>query len=286
MPGLLEGKVVFITGGARGQGRAHALVSAREGADVIVVDVADQIATVRYSMSTPEDLAETVRQVEALDRRAVAIKADVRSQEQLDSAVAEGIAKLGKIDILIANAGILSLGAFWELTDQQWDDMISTNLTGVWHAAKAVTPHMIERGSGSMVLTSSINGIEPATNYAHYVASKFGIRGLSKNIALELAPYGIRCNSVHPGAIDTGMTNNQMVYDMMAGHVGGTEDDFYSGGYSNHALRGHSMLPPEVIANAALFLNSDLAESVTGVELPVDAGHMIMPGINLAPVKN
>jgi SDR family mycofactocin-dependent oxidoreductase len=285
MAGLLEGKVAFITGAARGQGRAHAVVSAREGADIIAVDIVDQLETVNYPMSTPEDLAETVRQVEELDRRVVSITADVRSQEQLDAAVQEGIAQLGKIDILIANAGILTLAPFWELTEQQWDEMIGTNLTGVWHSAKAVAPHMMERGSGSMVLTSSINGLEPGVNYAHYVSAKFGVRGLSKNIALELAPYGIRCNSVHPGAIDTGMTRNQVGFDMMAGHADGTEEDFRNGGYSFHALKGHSMMPPEVIANAALFLNSDLAESITGVELPVDAGHMIIPGVNFSPVK-
>ncbi len=285
MPGLLEGKVAFITGAARGQGRAHAVVSAREGADIIAVDLVDQIGTVEYPMSSQADLDETVRQVEALDRRIVATKADVRDQAQLDAAVKDGIAQLGKVDILIANAGIYSLAPFWELTDQQWQDMIDVNLTGVWHAAKAVAPHMIERGSGSMVLTSSINGIEPGINYAHYVAAKFGVRGLAKNIALELAPYGIRCNSVHPGAIDTGMTHNHVVMDMFAGHEGGTDAEFYDAGYGFHALKGVGFMPPEVIANAALFLNSDLAATITGVELPVDAGHLLIPGINLSPIK-
>jgi SDR family mycofactocin-dependent oxidoreductase len=283
--GLLDGKVALITGGARGQGRAHAVVSAREGADVIVVDIADQLETVPYPMGRKEDLDETVAQVEALDRRAVAVVADVRSQEQMDRAVEVGIAELGKIDILIANAGIWTLAPFWELTEQQWEEMIGVNLTGVWKSAKAVAPHMIERGSGSIVITSSVNGLEPGANYAHYVASKYGVHGLAKNIALELAPHGIRCNSVHPGAILTGMTNHQGARDMFAGHEGGTQEDLIEGGYSFHALKGHTLMPPEVIANAALFLNSDLASSITGVALPVDAGHMILPGMNLSPVK-
>ena len=282
--GLLDGKVALITGGARGQGRAHAVVSAREGADVILVDIADQLATVPYQMARRDDLDETVRQVEALDHRALAITADVRSQEQLDAAVRRGIAELSKIDILIANAGIWTRAPFWELTEQQWDEMIGVNLTGVWKSAKAVAPHMIERKSGSIVLTSSINGLEPGPDYAHYVSAKYGVRGLAKNIALELAPHGIRCNSVHPGAIRTPMTDHQGAWDMFAGHPGGTEADLIEGGRHFGALKGTSMLAPEVIANAALFLNSDLAGAVTGVELPVDAGHMILPGVNNNPV--
>jgi len=283
--GLLDGKVALITGGARGQGRAHALVSAKEGADVVLVDIADQIATVPYRMATQDDLAETVRQVEALDRRAIAVTADVRSQQQMDDAVARGIAEFGKIDILIANAGIWTQAPFWEITDEAWEDMIGTNLTGVWKSAKAVAPHMIERGSGSIVITSSVNGLEPGPDYAHYVSSKHGVIGLMKNIALELAPHGIRCNSINPGAIKTPMTDHQGAWDMFAGHEGGTEADMLEGGYHFHALKGMTFLSPEVIANTALYLNSELAAAVTGVTIPVDAGHMLLTGFNQAPVK-
>lgn len=283
--GMLEGKVAFITGGARGQGRAHAVTCAREGADVVLVDIADQLETVPYDMATPEDLAETVRQVEALDRRAVAKVADVRSQDQLDEAVSAGIAELGKIDLLIANAGIWTRAPFWEITEQSWDEMIGTNLTGVWKSAKAVAPHMMERGSGSIVLTSSINGLEPGVNYAHYISAKHAVVGLMKSIALELAPHGIRCNSVHPGAILTGMTDNQSGYDMFAGHEGGTKEDMMEGGYSFGALKGTTFLPPQAIADTALYLNSDLAATVTGVTIPVDAGHLLLPGMNLNPTK-
>ena len=283
--GMLDGKVALITGGARGQGRSHATTCAREGADVILVDIADQLESVPYKMATQDDLAQTVREVEALDRRALAVTADVRSQEQLDEAVRRGLAEFGQIDILIANAGIWTQGAFWELSEQSWEEMIGVNLTGVWKSAKAVAPHMIERQTGSIVITSSINGLEPGANYAHYVAAKHAVVGLMKNIALELAPHGIRCNSVHPGAIKTPMTDHQGAWDMFAGHEGGTEADMIEGGYSFHALKGTTFMSPQVIADTALYLNSDLAAKVTGVTIPVDAGHMILPGINTAPVR-
>jgi SDR family mycofactocin-dependent oxidoreductase len=282
---MLDGKVALITGGSRGQGRAHAVTCAREGADVVIVDIADQMATVPYKMARQEDLDETSLQVEALDRRILAVKGDVRDQGQLDAAVTQGIAEFGKIDILIANAGIWTQAPFWELTDEQWDEMIGVNLTGVWKSAKAVAPHMIERQSGSIVITSSTNGIEPGLNYAHYVAAKHGVIGLMKNIALELAPYGIRCNSINPGAIRTPMTDHQGAWDMFAGHPGGTEADLVEGGYHFTALKGTSFMDPQVIADTALYLNSDLAAKVTGVTIPVDAGHLILTGVNNTPVK-
>jgi SDR family mycofactocin-dependent oxidoreductase len=282
---MLDGKVALITGGSRGQGRAHALTCAREGADVIIVDIADQLTTVPYKMARQDDLDETAKQVEALDRRILALKGDVRDQGQLDAAVAQGIAEFGQIDILIANAGIWTMAPFWELTEDQWEEMIGVNLTGVWKSAKAVAPHMIERQAGSIVITSSTNGIEPGLNYAHYVAAKHGVIGLMKNIALELAPYGIRCNSINPGAIRTPMTDHQGAWDMFAGHPGGTEEDLIEGGYHFTALKGTSFMDPQVIADTALYLNSDLAAKVTGVTIPVDAGHLILTGINATPVK-
>lgn len=278
--GMLDGKVAFITGGARGQGRAHAATCAREGADVIIIDVLDQLASVPYKLAAQADLDETVRQVEAHGRRAVAVKADVRSQAELDAAVAAGIAEFGGIDILIANAGIWTLASFWELTDDQWDEMIAVNLTGVWKSAKAVAPHMIERRTGSIVIIASVNGLEAGQYTAHYVSAKHGVIGLMKNIALELAPYGIRCNAISPGAIKTAMTSHQGALDMFAGHPGGTEDDMTEAGHHYTLLKGASFLDPQVIADAALYLNSDLAATVTGVTLPVDAGHMILSGYN------
>lgn len=283
--GLLDGQVAFVTGGARGQGRAHAVTSAREGADVVIVDIGAQLGSVPYKLADATDMAQTVAEIEALGRRALSFEVDVRDQAQLDNAVAQTISEFGKIDILIANAGIWTRAPFWEITDDDWEDMIGVNLTGVWKSAKAVAPHMIERKSGSIVITSSVNGLEPGMNYAHYVASKHGVIGLMKNIALELAPYGIRCNSINPGAIKTPMTDHQGAWDMFAGREGGTEADMLEGGYHFHALKGTTFMPPQVIADTALYLNSHLAASVTGVTIPVDAGHMLLTGVNPDPVR-
>jgi NAD(P)-dependent dehydrogenase (short-subunit alcohol dehydrogenase family) len=261
------------------------VTSAREGADVVVVDIADQVDTIPYPMSSPADLDETVRQVEALDRRALARVADVRSQEQLDQAVATALAEFGHIDALIANAGIFTPGLFWELTDQAWDDVIGVNLSGVWKSAKAVAPHMIERQSGSIVITASVKALGVDTGYAHYISAKHGLIGLMKSIALELAPHGIRRNAVAPGSIHTPMVDYPAAWDRYAGHPGGTEQDLIDGGYRFAALRGHSFLPAQSVADTALYLNSDLAAMVTGVTIPVDAGHLLMPGRNDDPVR-
>jgi SDR family mycofactocin-dependent oxidoreductase len=283
--GDLLGKVAMVTGAARGQGRAHATTLARHGADVIAVDIAAQIDTVPYPLGTEEELAETAKAVEALDRRVLTVQADVRSQTQLDHAVRRGLAEFGQIDILVANAGIYGITPFWEITDAEWDNMIATNLSGVWRSAKAVAPHMIERGSGSIVMTSSVNGLEPGANYAHYVSAKHGVLGLMRTVALELAPKGIRCNAVCPGSVDTGMTNWAGVYNMMAEHSNGTRDDLMSGGKYFHALKGTGMLHPDVVADAVAWLSSDAASAVTGVvALPVDAGHLLLTGTNPAPV--
>lgn len=283
---MLEGKVALITGGSRGQGRAHAITCAREGADIIIIDTLNQISTVAYPMAQQADFDETVKQVEALDRRIVTVNGDVRKQADLDKAVKQGLAEFGHIDILIANAGIFSLSPAHEMTDEMWDDMIAVNLTGVWKSAKAVLPHMMENGGGSIVITSSINGIEPGENYAHYCSSKFGVVGLMKTLALEYAKHGIRVNAVHPGAILTPMTSWQGAWDMMSGKPAGegTEEDMLAAGYGFHALKGVGFLEPQRIADAALWLNSELAARVTGISVPVDAGHLLQPGYNTAPV--
>lgn len=283
--GMLDGKVALITGAARGQGRAHATTSAREGADVVLVDITEPVATTHYRTATADDMAQTVKQVEALGGRALAITGDVRSQADLDHAVARGISEFGTIDILIANAGIWGLKPFWELDEQSWNDMLDINLTGVYRSARAVARHMMDRQAGSIVITSSANGLEPGPNYAHYVASKHGVIGLMRNIALDLAPYGVRANAICPGAIDTPMNDNQAGYDLFSGHEGGTPEERIEAAYRFHALKGRSVLPPQVIADTALYLNSELAAAVTGVVIPVDAGHTVLPGFNHAPIR-
>jgi SDR family mycofactocin-dependent oxidoreductase len=280
----LDGKVALVTGAARGQGRAHALTLARNGADIIAVDIEDDVDSVPYPMARAGDLAETAKEVENLDRRVVAMRADVRSQEDLDAAVTAGLTELGRIDILIANAGIWSLAPYWELTEQSWNEMVDINLGGVWRAAKAVTPHMLERQSGAIVMTSSMNGLEPGMNFAHYTAAKHGVIGLMRTVALEGARHGIRCNAVCPGAIATPMHEWQGSYDMFAGHPGGTWADVEKGGKNYSLLKGTGMMSPQVIADAALWLVSDEAAKVTGIAVPVDAGHILMTGVNAEPV--
>ncbi|RFU20124.1 mycofactocin-coupled SDR family oxidoreductase [Geodermatophilus marinus] len=276
--GKLEGKVALVTGAARGQGRSHAVRLAQEGADVIAVDRCADVPTVGYPMATPEDLAETVRQVEALDRRIVAAQADVRDSAALKAAVDDGVAQLGRLDIVLANAGIASFAPVEELTDEMWDDMIGINLTGVFRTVRAAVPHLRAHGEGgAIVLTSSTAGIKGLANLAHYVAAKHGVVGLVKTLANELAPDMIRVNSVHPTAVSTDMIHNRKTYgnfvpDKPENQV--TRDDV------EPLFAGLNAMPvPWVesadISNAILWLVSDDARYVTGVQLPIDAGSVI-----------
>src|SRR3981081_2325321 len=215
--GLLDGKVAFITGAARGQGRSHAITLAREGADIISVDIAAQIASVPYPMATREDLAQTVKEVEATGRRIVATQADVRDYDALKQALDEGVAQLGRLDIVSANAGIVSYGRAEDLAEQTWQDVIDVNLTGEWHAAKAAIPHLRAGGrGGSIVITSSDAGLKGFPNLAHYVSAKHGVVGLMRTLALELAPDMIRVNSLHPTTVDTPMVQNASTYALFA----------------------------------------------------------------------
>ena len=280
---LLDGAVVFITGGARGQGREHALWSAREGADVVVTDICSDMDTVPYALGTQEELDETVRLVEKQGQRAIGIAADVRSQDAMDDAVAQAVAAFGRVDALIANAGILSLDYLWTMSEKMWQDMLDVNLTGVWHTVKAVMPHMIEQRSGSIVLTSSNNADDPDATIAHYSASKAGVIMLMKTIALEGAPYGIRCNAIKPGFINSPMTSWQGMLDLYAGHEGGTPEDMRHAGYSFNALPT-PMQEPDASARVAVFLNSDLASYVTGQHFFVDSGHSVLPRTNMDAV--
>jgi SDR family mycofactocin-dependent oxidoreductase len=279
--GMLDGKVVMITGAARGQGRAHAVLSAREGADVVVVDIDQDIASVPYGLAADGELAETVALVEAEGRRALSAVADVRSQSDLDEAVRRAVEEFGRIDALIANAGILSVGAVWELSDDQWQDMIDVNLTGVWRTVKAVMPTMIEQRSGSIVLTSSQNGEEPEEGVGHYTAAKHGVLGLMKAVAQEAARHNVRCNAIKPGFIKSAMTTWPEMLDRYAGQEGaGTLEHIEAAGATYNALPRPTM-EPEAAARAALFLNSELAADMTGVALDLDGGHRVLPHMNL-----
>jgi (+)-trans-carveol dehydrogenase len=208
--GKLEGKVAFITGAARGQGRAEAIRLAQEGADIIAVDICAQIPTAGYQMSSPEDLDETVRLVEAEDRRIFARQGDTRDIGRLREVVDAGVAELGRLDFAVANAGISSWGAAVEIEEDEWDDVVDTNLKGVWNTCKVAVPHIRAHGEGgALVLTSSAAGLHAYANLAHYASAKHGVVGLMRTLALELAPDLIRVNSIHPTQVDTDMIQNE-----------------------------------------------------------------------------
>jgi SDR family mycofactocin-dependent oxidoreductase len=278
MAGRVEGKVAFITGAARGQGRSHAIRLAQEGADIIAVDLCDQVASVPYPMATPEDLTETVKEVEALDRRIVATQADVRDYGALKAALDDGVAQLGRLDIVSANAGIVSYGLAAELEEQTWRDMIDTNLTGTWHTAKAAIPHLRAGGrGGSIILTSSTAGLMALENTAHYVAAKHGVVGLMRTLALELAPDMIRVNSVHPTSVNTDMIQNDATYALFAPDLDEKDRTKERIGERFQALNALPIrwVEPVDISNAVLWLASDESRYVTGVTLPVDAGSLV-----------
>ncbi len=275
---MLDGKVAFVTGAARAQGRAHAVAMARNGADVIICDIGEDVDGLRYSLGTLEELEETAGLVRAEGRRVVSRKADVRSQAELDAVVAAGVEELGRVDVLVANAAINQLKPFWEITEADWEAVVGTNLAGVWRSAKAVMPHLVRQRSGSMVLISSVNGLEPANGYAHYGAAKHGVIGLMGSIALEGAPYGIRCNAICPGFVKSGMTTFQDQLDKYAGHPGATLDVLDDAGRGFHPFNGLTYLEPEHIAEAAVWLSSTAAIAVNGVAMPVDAGHLLVAG--------
>lgn len=273
--GLVEGKVAFITGVARGQGRAHAVRLAEEGADIVGVDVCEDIATVPYPLASEEELQETAELIAKTGRRAVVQRADVRRSGELRQAVAAGIAAFGHIDIAVANAGIATLGADWseEEAEAAWEDVLAVNLTGVWNTVRACMRPMIERGGGgSIVLTSSTAGLKGLTSPGSfgneaYGAAKHGVVGLMRQFAVELSKDRIRVNSVHPTGVDTMMVRNPTMEKFL--------DEASDAMSSLTNLLPVELLQPRDISDAVLFLASDLARYITGVTLPVDAGFTV-----------
>lgn len=270
--GRVEGKVALITGAARGQGRSHAIRLAQEGAEIIAVDSCEDAKTTPYAQARREDLDETVRLVEELDRRVVARVADVRDLGALQSAVADGVTEFGRLDIVSANAGIASFAPAWELSEETWQEMIDVNLTGVWKTCKAAIPAMLEQGNGgSIVLTSSTAGLVAYGNLAHYTSAKHGVTGLMRVLAVELAQHGIRVNSVHPTVVNTDMVQNQAIYNLFTGVEGATREQATEA-YKNVNAIPIPWLDPVDISNAVLWLASDEARYVTGTTQVVDAG--------------
>jgi (+)-trans-carveol dehydrogenase len=276
MPGRVQGKVAFITGAARGQGRSHAVRLAEEGADIIAVDIAGPVPSVSaYPPATEEDLAETVSQVEALDRRIVARTADVRDSAALREALGDGVAQLGRLDIVVANAGIYQPVPTLEMNDAAWQETIAINLTGVWNTVQAALPHLIAGGGGSVVLTSSVLGLRGVANSIHYSTAKHGVVGIMRSVALEFAEHRIRVNSIHPTLVNTVMVQNEATYGLFD-----PENPHPSREAAMPIFQTVNALPiPWVeavdISNAVLFLASDEARYITGVTLPVDAGALL-----------
>lgn len=271
--GLMEGKVVLITGGARGQGRAHAVTMAREGADVVIFDICEDIPTADVRQATLDDLEATRRMVEDQGRNCVAMKADARSAEQVDDVVAMAMHRFGRIDAVSINHGIHLYNRVWECTEQEFRDQIDVNLVAPFIVSRAVIPQMIERGEGgSIVITSSGAGLIAFDTLAAYTTSKHGVIGLMKSLALELAPYMIRANAICPGTINTPMIHDQKTYDRMTGKPGSTWEEAalmfrrYSQKMPIDQIEAHD------ISNALLYLVSDMGRYTTGVAMAVDAG--------------
>jgi len=276
--GLVDGKVALVTGAGRGQGRSHALRLAAEGADVIAVDVAaNSVETISYALASEAELDETVKQIESMGRRAVRAVADVRSLSELQQAADAGLSELGKIDIVCANAGVGSWAVAWEMTEQQWKDMIDINLTGVFNTVRATLPSMVERGEGgSVVLTSSTAGLRAYANTAHYTAAKHGVIGLMKVLAQEAGPHRIRVNAVCPTTVRTPLVINDSTFELFAPHLENpTEDDVREPFEGLNILPGVAWLEPGDVSDAVLFLCSDAAKFITGVALPIDAGNIV-----------
>jgi (+)-trans-carveol dehydrogenase/(-)-trans-carveol dehydrogenase len=277
--GRLDGKVAFVTGAARGQGRSHAIELAREGADIIAVDVAHDLPELGlgYPLGSAAELAETAAEVEKLDRRVVTAEVDVRDGAALKAALDSGVAEFGRLDIVAANAGIAANSVpAHEITDEAWEQMLGINLTGVWKTAKAAVPHLIEGGrGGSMILTSSMAGLRGYQGIAAYTSAKHGVVGLMRVLAAELAQHSIRVNSVHPTQVNTPMVMNDETYKIFRPDLEHpTKDDFEVASAGMHALPVPWAEPLD-ISRALVFLASDDARLITGVPLPIDAGLLV-----------
>lgn len=270
--GKLDGKVALITGGARGQGRSHAVTFAREGADIVLCDLVSQIETVPYTMSNPDDLDETVKLVEDQDQRCVAMHADVRDTGQVREVVDRALTEFGQIDILIANAGIVAPVPLVDITDDQWNDMVDTDLAGVFKSIRAVAPHMIERRSGRIIATSSMVGRTGVPGLAHYVAAKWGVIGLVKSAALEFGQYGITVNAVCPTNVDTMMIQNPAMYGLFAPDIPNPSRADVIPGFTSLNALPVPWVDAKDISEGMLYLAAESGRYVTGETLTIAAG--------------
>jgi len=266
------GKVAFITGAARGQGRAHAVKLAGEGADILALDLAGPLPGVPYDSATPEDLKETARLVEALGRRILTHEGDVRDFDDMKAFVDAGVAQFGRLDIVVANAGIWSAAPSPDLSTEAWQDMIDVNLTGVWNSCQVAIPHLVEAGGGSMILISSTAGLRGAANIGHYAAAKHGVVGVMRTLANELGRHSIRVNTIHPTSVATKMLHNDAMFRLFRPDLENPTAEDARAAFSTLNLLPVPWVEAIDIANAALFLAGDDARYITSVSLPVDAG--------------
>jgi (+)-trans-carveol dehydrogenase/(-)-trans-carveol dehydrogenase len=274
--GLLEGKVAFVTGAARGQGRSHAVRLAQEGCDIIATDACATPDWLTYPLASEADLAQTVKDVEALDRRIIATRADVRDLAAVQAAVTSGVAELGgRLDIVCANAAIISWPMnTWEMDVEQWRELMDVNLTGVFITLKAAIPLMIAAGNGgSIALTSSGAALISGAGLADYKAAKAGVLSLVKTLTCELAPHGIRVNAICPTAVDTPMIHNEALYKSFRPDLDNPGRDDVRAGFAEMNLLPVPWVEPVDISNAIVWLASDAARYITGITLPVDAGN-------------
>ena len=261
------GKVAFVTGAAHGQGESHAVHYAKHGADVVVTDICEDIDSNPYSLGTREELEGTAEQVEAEGQNALAIDVDVRDEAQVEAAVEEAVDHFGKIDILANNAGIWNMADLTEMGEQQWDELVDTNLKGVWLCSKHVGKHFIDRGDGGKIVnTASTAGFTGIPGGGHYVTAKHGVIGLTKTLALELAEYDVNVNSVAPTGVDT-----PLVTGMLEAYGEETMEEMGAMTGPWNVIDGE-MIDPADISEAYMWLSSDAARYVTGTTLKVDAG--------------
>ncbi len=267
MSDRLAGKVVLITGAGRGQGRSHALSVAKEGADVIALDACINFDSIPYDMASEDDLAQTTREVEALDRRIVSAKVDVRDADRMKQFTDEAVAELGRLDAIVANAAVCSWQKWDETSPEVWQDTLDINLSGVWNTMVAGTQHLIDAGGGSIIAISSTAGIKGTPWLAPYVAAKHGVVGLTRMMANELARHSIRVNTIHPTGVNTPLATTG--FDVMERFMA---EDPRMGPVFVNALPVE-LLEPQDISDSVVFLASDESKYVTGVQLKVDAGN-------------
>ncbi|QZT63321.1 mycofactocin-coupled SDR family oxidoreductase [Mycolicibacterium austroafricanum] len=275
----LEGRVALITGAARGQGRAHAVRLAADGADIIAIDVCGPVSeSITYPMPTSEDLAETVRLVEATGRKVLAREVDIRDLAAQQQVVADGVEQFGRLDIVVANAGVLSWGRIWEMSEEQWDTVVDVNLNGTWRTIRAAVPAMIEAGNGgSIVIVSSSAGLKATPGNAHYAASKHGLVALTNALAIEAGEFGIRVNSIHPYSIDTPMIEKDAMMEIFSKYPTYLHS-FAPMPFKPVAREGkpglQEFMTVEEVADVVAWLASDASATISGSQIAVDRGTM------------